>query len=243
MEVKNIFDAENLRRELFNLRDEDYRNFQAKLIPNVDREKFIGICTPVLCSFAKKYFGGDADKKSFLDDLPHKYFEENSLHALIVSEMKDFDECLTAVKNFLPHVDNWGICDSISPKVFKRHTDELDAEISNWLSSKQPYTVRFGLSMLMKFYLGEKFDVQILERAAAVHSENYYVNMMSAWLFATALAKHFDATIKFLSERKLSPQVHGKTIRKALESRRVTDEQKNFLRGRFKSDGTVWATL
>ena len=230
MEAKNIFDAENLRRELFKLRDETYRDFQAKSVPNVEREKFIGIRTPVLCSFAKKYFG-DADKKSFLDDLPHKYFEENSIHALIVSEMKDFDECLTAVKNFLPHVDNWGTCDSISPKIFKRHTDELEAEISTWLSSKQPYTVRFGLSMLMKFYLGEKFHVKYLQRAANVHSENYYVNMMAAWLFATALAKHFDATIKFLTQRKLSPQVHNKTLRKALESRRITDEQKIFLRG------------
>lgn len=225
-----MFDVENLRRELFTLQDEAYRNFQAKNVPTVDREKFIGIRTPVLCKFVKKYFRAE-DRKIFLNTLPHKYFEENSIHVLFISELNDFDECLNATKIFLPHVDNWATCDSISPKIFAQHTAELDAEISDWLTSAQPYTVRFGLSMLMKFYLGKKFDVRHLERAAAIDSEHYYVQTMAAWLFATALAKHFDAAIKFLTERKLSPRIHNRTIRKALESRRITSEQKKFLRG------------
>ena len=225
-----MFDTENLRQELFNLRDEAYRDFQAKIVPNIAKEKIIGIRTPVLREFVKNYFR-DGDAEEFLNDLPHKYFEENSIHALFISELNDFDECLTAIKIFLPHVDNWATCDSISPKIFAQHTAELDAEISDWLTSAQPYTVRFGLSMLMKFYLGEKFDVRHLERAAAIDSEHYYVQTMAAWLFATALAKHFDAAIKFLTERKLSTRIHNRTIRKALESRRITSEQKIFLRG------------
>ena len=193
-----MFDAENLRQELFKLRDEAYRDFQAKIVPNVAKEKFIGIRTPDLVRFVKKYFR-EVDAKDFLNDLPHKYFEENSIHALLISKLKDFDACLSATKTFLPYVDNWATCDSISPKIFKQHASELDAEISNWL--------------------------------AAIGSENYYVQMAAAWLFATALAKHFDATIKFLTEEKLSPRIKNLTIRKALESRRITAEQKIFLRG------------
>ena len=225
-----MFDIENLRRELFNLRDETYRNFQAKSVPNVAKEKFIGVRTPALSRFAKKYFR-DVDAQSFLNALPHKYFEENSIHASLISELKDFNECLSATKTFLPYVDNWATCDSISPKIFQQHTAELDAEISTWLKSEHVYTVRFGLSMLMKFYLDENFDVKYLERAAVVRSEEYYVQMMAAWLFATALAKHYDAAIKFLTTRRLSPPIHKRTIQKALESRRITAEQKIFLRG------------
>lgn len=225
-----MFDIENLRRELFNLRDETYRDFQAKSVPNVAKEKFIGVRTPALSRLVKKYFR-DVDAQSFLNDLPHKYFEENSIHASLLSELKNFNECLSATKIFLPYVDNWATCDSISPKIFQQHTAELEAEISNWLKSEHVYTVRFGLSMLMKFYLGENFDVKYLERAAEVRSEEYYVQMMAAWLFATALAKHYDAVIEFLTERRLSPPIHKRTIRKALESRRITAEQKIFLRG------------
>ena len=225
-----MFDAENLRRELFKLRDENYRDFQAKIVPNVAKEKFIGVRTPELTRFVKRYFR-NADAEKFLSDLPHKYFEENSIHALLISESKDFEECLNATKIFLPYVDNWATCDSISPKIFKQHTAELDAEISDWLKSEQPYTVRFGLSMLMKFYLDENFDVKYLERAAAVDSADYYVQMMTAWLFATALAKKYDVAIKFLTERRLLPRIHNRTIQKALESRRITAEQKVFLRG------------
>ena len=225
-----MFDVENLRRELFKLKDDDYKNFQAKIVPTVDREKFIGIRTADLCNFVKNYFH-DADKEFFLNCLPHKYFEEDSIHALLISEIKNFDECLNATKIFLPHVDNWATCDSISPKIFARYTDELYPEILNWLEAEHVYTIRFGLSMLMKFYLGKNFDVKYLERAAEVRSEEYYVEMMVAWLFATALAKHYDAAIKFLTERKLAPRIHNRTIRKALESRRITTEQKNYLRG------------
>ncbi len=225
-----MFDAENLRRELFKLSDEDYRAFQAKIVPNVTKENFMGIRTPNLNRFVKEYFQA-ADAESFLNDLPHKYFEENSIHALLISALKDFGDCLNATKNFLPYVDNWATCDSITPKIFKRHVTELYAEISTWLASEHVYTVRFGLNMLRTFYLDENFDVKYLERVAAVEARDYYVEMMAAWLFATALVKHFDATIPFLTGRKLTPRLHNRTIRKALESRRIAAEQKTFLRG------------
>ncbi len=224
-----MFDIENLRQELFKLQDEPYREFQAKVVPTVAKEKFIGIRTPVLNRFAKKYFK-DADAKGFLNDLPHKYFEENSIHTLLISAIKDFDKCLSATKIFLPYVDNWATCDSISPKVFKRHPIELDAEISTWLASDKPYTVRFALNMLRLFYLDENFNVKYLERAA-VKSEDYYVQMMAAWFLATALAKHYDATINLLETFRLSPQIQNKTIQKALESKQITAEQKIYLRG------------
>lgn len=225
-----MFDLDNMRRELFKLQEQNYKEFESKLIPTVDKEFFIGIRTPVLCKFVKKFFQ-DKDAQDFLNELPHKYFEENSIHALLISEIKNFDECLRAIKNFLPYVDNWATCDSISPKIFKQHTDELDAEILNWLHAEQPYAIRFGLSMLMKFYLDEKFTERYLEQAAKVDSDDYYVKMMAAWFFATALAKHFDVAIKFLTERRLPKWIHNKTIQKALESRRITAEQKIKLRG------------
>ncbi len=225
-----MFDIENFQRELFKLRDEGYKNFQAKIVPTVDKEKFIGIRTADLCGFAKNYFRAEY-KDIFQKNLPHKYFEENSVHALLISEMKNFEECLSATKNFLPYVNNWATCDSISPKIFSQHTEELYPKILNWLEAEHVYTIRFGLSMLMKFYLGKNFDVKYLECAAAIRSKEYYVEMMAAWFFATALAKHYDSTIKFLTGKKLSASIHNRTIRKALESRRITAEQKNYLRG------------
>lgn len=225
-----MFEIEDMRRELFKLRDENYITFETKLVPNVNKESFIGVRTPTLCRFVKNYFQ-DKNAQDFLKDLPHKYFEENSIHAFLISEMKTFDECLRAIKNFLPYVDNWATCDSLSPKIFKKHTDELETEIANWLESTHIYTVRFGLSMLRKFYLDAKFEAKYLELAAAVRMEEYYVEMMAAWFFATALTKNYDVTIKFLTERKLSRQVHNRTIQKAFESRCIAAEQKIFLRG------------
>ena len=224
-----MFDTENLRRELFKLQDENYRDFQAKIVPNVAKDKFIGIRTPVLREFVKNYFHDGAEE--FLNDLPHKYFEENSIHALLLSEIKNFAECLTQTKIFLPYVDNWATCDSIMPKIFKNHTAELEIEIFAWLKSKNPYTVRFALNILRIFYLEENFDLKYLETAAKVKLEDYYAQMMTAWLFATALAKNFDATIRFLSENSLQSQIYKKIVRKALDSRKISAEQKIFLRG------------
>ena len=225
-----MFDTENLRRELFKLQDENYRDFQAKIVPNVAKDKFIGIRTPVLREFVKNYFR-DGGAEEFLNDLPHKYFEENSIHVLFISELNDFDECLNATKIFLPHVDSWAACDSITPKIFKNHTAELEIEIFAWMKSKNPYTVRFALNILRIFYLEENFDLKYLETAAKVKLEDYYAQMMTAWLFATALAKNFDATIRFLSENSLQSQIYKKIVRKALDSRKISAEQKIFLRG------------
>ena len=204
-----MFDTENLRRELFKLQDENYRDFQAKIVPNVAKDKFIGIRTPVLREFVKNYFHDGAEE--FLNDLPHKYFEENSIHALLLSEIKNFAECLTQTK--------------------KNHTAELEIEIFAWMKSKNPYTVRFALNILRIFYLEENFDLKYLETAAKVKLEDYYAQMMTAWLFATALAKNFDATIRFLSENSLQSQIYKKIVRKALDSRKISAEQKIFLRG------------
>ena len=218
-----------LQEKLFELRDENYKIFGAKLLPTVDKEKIIGVRSPALQKFAKKFFQNE-DTAEFLNDLPHEYFEENSIHALIISEMKNYSECLRAVKNFLPYVDNWGTCDSLIPKIFSKHTTELEGEIKIWLESEKIYTVRFAISMLMKFYLEENFDEKYLHWVAKVNSDEYYVEMMAAWFFAEALVKQYDAAIIFLEQKLLSPSVHKKTIQKAVESRRISPETKNYLK-------------
>lgn len=218
-----------LQEKLFELRDEGYKNFSAKLLPTVDKEKIIGVRSPALQKFAKKFFQNE-DTAEFLNDLPHEYFEENSIHALIISEMKNYSDCLRAVKNFLPYVDNWGTCDSLIPKIFSRHTAELEGEIKIWLESEETYTVRFAISMLMKFYLGENFDEKYLHWVAKINSDEYYIEMMAAWFFAEALVKQYDAAIVYLEQKLLSPSVHKKTIQKAVESRRISFETKNFLK-------------
>ena len=218
-----------LQEKLFELRDEGYKIFSAKLLPTVDKEKIIGVRSPALQKFAKNYFQ-DKDTAEFLNDLPHEYFEENSIHALIISEMKNYSECLRAVKNFLPYVDNWGTCDSLIPKIFSKHTTELEGEIKIWLESEKIYTVRFAISMLMKFYLEENFDEKYLHWVAKVNSDEYYVEMMAAWFFTEALVKQYDAAIIFLEQKLLSPSVHKKTIQKAVESRRISLETKNYLK-------------
>ena len=214
---------------LFDLQDIKYRDFQAKLMPTVDPENMIGVRTPELRKLAKT-LAKDSEADAFLADLPHKWFDENQLHAFIVSECKDFDKCVGLVELFLPYVDNWATCDQLSPKIFKKHRTELLEYIKKWISFDHTYTVRFAIGMLMEHYLNEDFDPAYPEIVAAVRSEEYYINMMIAWYFATALAKQYDAVIPYIEDRKLDVWTHNKTIQKAIESYRITDEQKNYLR-------------
>ena len=218
-----------LQEKLFELRDEGYKNFQSKLLPTVDREKIIGVRTPALCKFAKEFFC-DNDAEEFLNELPHKYFEENSIHSIIICEMKNYSECLRAVKNFLPYVDNWATCDSLIPKIFSKHTAELENEIKIWLKSDETFTIRFAVLMLMKFYLGKNFDEKYLHWVAKINSGGYYVEMMEAWFFAEALVKNYNAAIIFFEQKFLSPKVHHKAIQKAVESRRISLDIKNYLK-------------
>ena len=210
-------------------RDEEYADFTAKLIPNVPRESIIGVRTPQLRSIAKR-FGKNAGINEFLSALPHEYHEQNLVHAYIAESIGDFDSAVKTIEACLPYVTNWAVCDSMTPRIFAKHTGELLPIIKKWLQSAHPYTVRFGLRMLMCFYLEKEFASEINVLAASVCSEEYYVNMMQAWYFATALAKQYDSTVPFVEEHRLSPWVHNKTIQKAVESFRITAEQKAHLK-------------
>ena len=221
--------TEDLRTALFSAPDLKYRDFQAKLIPNLERDSMIGVRTPELRKMAKQ-FAKRPDVVDFLKDLPHRYFDENQIHAFILSEIKDYDRCVEQVNLFLPYVDNWATCDQMSPKVFKKHRPELLTQIRQWIRSRHTYTVRFGMGMLMQHYLDEDFDPDYPALVGSIHSEEYYINMMIAWYFATALAKQYEAVIPWLEEKRLDPWVHNKTIQKAIESYRIDAEQKAFLR-------------
>ena len=216
--------------KLFKSLDKKYRDFQAKLIPTVDADTIIGVRTPDLRNYAKILLKDDT-YLSFLEDLPHKYFEENQLHAFIISELKNYDQCITYINKFLPYVDNWATCDQMSPKVFKKHTDQLLNHIMLWIKSKETYTIRFGISMLMRYYLDDSFRAEYLELVSNIKSDDYYVNMMIAWYFATALAKQYNSAIPFIKMQKLDTWTHNRTIQKAVESYRVSDDQKEYLKG------------
>ena len=220
---------EKIRQELFSMQDKEYRAFQVKLIPTVDPETVIGTRTPALRAFAKSLVkSGETDE--FLAELPHSYFDENQLHAFIVSEIKDTERCFDEVERFLPYVDNWATCDQLSPKVFKKNRERLLLHIRNWIASDKVYTIRFAIGMLMQHFLDEEFDKEYPEIVAEVRSEEYYINMMIAWYFATALAKQYDAIIPYIEEQRLENWTHNKAIQKAIESRRITPEQKDYLR-------------
>ena len=219
-----------IREKLFELRDEEYKAFHAKLIPTVPPENIIGVRTPVLRKYAKE-MRKDPQIGGFLADLPHKYYDENNLHGFIIEQIKDYGDCLAAVETFLPYIDNWATCDMMAPKVFEKHTEELITPIHKWIASEDTYTIRFAMNMLMRFYLDEEFKPEYLELVSGVESEEYYVNMMIAWYFATALAKQYEAALPYLKERRLSVWTHNKTIQKACESNRITAEQKAYLRG------------
>ena len=219
-----------VQKELFVLQDLKYRDFHAKLIPSVDKEKVIGIRTPALRAYAKK-FGKKEEAKQFLEILPHQYYEENNLHGLLIEQIKDYDICLEELERFLPYIDNWATCDMLAVKVVKKHLDTFIDEVYRWMESDHAYTIRFGISMLMRYYLEDAFQMEYPEKVAQIRSEEYYVNMMCAWYFATALAKQYDKILPFIEKQKLDVWTHNKTIQKAIESYRITPEQKEYLRG------------
>lgn len=218
----------NIIKQLQFLQDLKYRDFQAKLIPNIDKSTIIGVRMPDLRKLAKKIDENEA--KIFMQDLPHTYYEENMLHSILISNMKDYDKCIKYLEEFLPFVDNWAVSDCISPNVFKKNTDQLIAHIKLWSQSTHTYTVRVAICLLMKYFLDEEFNVKYLQIATRIKSEEYYVNMMIAWFFATALAKQWDDVIFVLEDNLLDDWTHNKTIQKARESFRITPEQKQYLK-------------
>ena len=218
-----------LQKQLFELQDLKYRDFHSKLMPETDKETVIGIRTPVLRKFAKE-FAGTSEAEAFLRQLPHRYYEENNLHMMLITGIKDYEKCMEEIQRFLPCIDNWATCDYPAPKCFARHKDQVLEEAKRWISSGETYVIRYGIGMLMRLFLDEDFSSEYLEMAAAVQSQEYYVNMMIAWFFATALAKQWDAAFPYIQEDRLSVWVHNKTIQKARESYRITDEQKQILK-------------
>jgi len=220
---------DNIRNELFRLQDEKYRAFQSKLIPSVERDTVIGIRTPELRNYAKALAKEDG-ARAFLCDLPHLYFEENQLHAFIISEIRDFDLCMEEICRFLPYIDNWATCDQMSPKVFRKRRAELLEQIEKWIVSEDTYTVRFAVKMLMDHFLDEDFDAAYPELVAELRSDEYYIKMMIAWYFATALAKQYETVLPYIEERRLDVWTHNKAIQKSVESRRISPEQKVHLR-------------
>ena len=220
---------EEIEKRLFALSEPAYRAFQQRLMPTVSPERVIGVRTPLVRSLAKEW-KNRTETADFLKELPHKYYEEDNLHAFILEGIKDFDECVAALDEFLPFVDNWATCDSMKPKVFLKHKKELLGPIRRWMDSGKTYEVRFAVELLMNLYLDGDFDPVYLDWAAEIKSEEYYINMMIAWYFATALAKQYDKALPYIAERRLSPWVHQKTIQKAVESFRLSEEQKTVLK-------------
>ena len=221
--------TDEIKEELFKLQDKKYADFQSKLIPNISPDTVIGVRTPDLRKLAKKYEKKE-DISIFLNILPHQYFDEKQLHAFIISERKDFDKCIKEINSFLPFVDNWATCDQLSPKVLKKNKKALLDNIKNWLSSSHTYTIRFAIGMLMQHFLDEDFDIKYPKMVAKIKSEEYYINMMIAWYFATGLAKQYNAIIPFIENNNLDKWTHNKTIQKAVESYRITPEQKAYLK-------------
>lgn len=227
----------NLTLQLFALQDLPYREFQCKLMPTVNPETVIGVRTPALRKLAKA-FAKTKESEAFLKALPHRYYEENIIHGILLSSWKDYGRTVEELDRFLPYVDNWAVCDLISPQAFRALPADLPERARGWMGAEHPYTVRFGIGVLMQFYLDESFNPVYMDWVAALRSGEYYVNMMIAWYFATALAKQYDAAISFLENRRLDTWVHNKTIQKAVESYRVTDERKSYLRTlRRKGEG------
>ena len=220
---------EAIQAALFRLRDPEYGAFQKKLLPTVAEERIIGVRTPELRRLAKELCRA-GETRAFLEDLPHAYFDEDQLHAFVISREKDFDECLARVEAFLPYVDNWATCDQLSPAVFRREPEQLLPAIRRWLASDRVYTLRFAVGMLMQHFLEERFTPEYPALVGALRSEEYYVNMMIAWYFATALAKQYETVLPWLEQERLAPWTHNKAIQKSLESFRVPPERKAYLR-------------
>ncbi len=219
----------DLYKKFYSLQDMKYRDMQIKIIPSIAPESVIGVRTPELKAMTKDILKA-GDYNDFMKELPHKYFEENQLQAFIISGIRDMNECVEELKKFLPYVDNWATCDQMSPKIFKKHRKELLAYIKEWIRSDEPYTIRFGVKMLMEHFLDDDFDPQYPGMVAGIRSEEYYINMMVAWYFATALAKQYESVLPFIEQRRLDDWTHNKAIQKSVESRRITEEQKIYLR-------------
>lgn len=221
---------EKVRNSLFELQDQQYHDFQCKLIPNISPDKIIGIRTPFLRKFAKSFMHTE-EASEFLKIMPHTYYEENNLHMILISIMRDYDQIIAETDRFLPYVDNWATCDLPPSNVLLKHLTELLQKIKEWMASGHTYTIRYGLEMLMRYYLDDpNFKQEYLDMAVSVHSEEYYVKMMIAWFFATALAKQYETTLPYLQQHRLDTWTHNKAIQKALESYRITPEQKEYLR-------------
>lgn len=221
--------VQSVREKLFSAADEKYRLFQIKLIPNVPGDRIIGVRTPTLRKIAAE-IAGTPEAREFMRVLPHEYYEENGIHSFFIEKIKDYDAAVEAIDAFLPYVDNWATCDSMSPKVLGRHKPELLEKIKEWTASGKTYTVRFGIEMLMSYFLDGDFFTGANDLVSGVVSDEYYVNMMKAWYFATALAKQYESTVPYIEEYKLDKWTHNKTIQKATESYRITDERKSYLR-------------
>lgn len=219
----------DIESRLFELKDKKYKEFHSKLVPNIEPDTMIGIRTPAMRKLAKE-LAKQPEYMEYIHMLPHNYYEENNLHGFLIDNMKDYTECMAAVNEFLPYVDNWATCDSMSPKVFKIHLLELLEQIKIWIASDHTYTIRFGIKMLMTHFLDEEFKEEYLEWVADIRSEEYYVNMMIAWYFATALAKQMEATMPYIEEKRLDVWTHNKAIQKAVESYRISTEQKEYLK-------------
>ncbi len=220
---------DDIAAELFQMRDQDYAVMQAKIIPTVNSDRIIGVRTPALRAFAKR-LNKDSDAAEFLSALPHQYFDEDQLHAFVISLEKDFDKCIDKVDAFLPFIDNWATCDQLNPVSFKKNPEKLLPYIQTWIKSEKTYTVRFAIGMLMQHFLNERFDIKYADMVAEVRSEEYYIKMMIAWYFATALAKQYESILPYLEEKKLDDWTHNKAIQKSVESYRITDEQKSYLK-------------
>ena len=220
-----------IQRRLLSMQDVQYKDFNSKLIPSVDPKLMIGIRTPLLRKFAKELFKMEPEQTAaFMHDLPHRYFEENNLHAFLIENIKDFNEAMDETERFLPFIDNWATCDSFSPSIFKKYPDTVYQKILTWIQSSHTYTVRYAIGLLLSNYLDERFKPEMLELVSAVKSEEYYINMMIAWYFSFALIKQYDAAIPYIKKQTLAPFTHNKTIQKAVESYRIPAEIKDYLR-------------
>lgn len=219
----------NITNELFKMQDLEYRAFHAKLMPTIDIDTIIGVRIPALRKFAKNISKTD-EAKIFLQQLPHKYYEENNLHAFLLEQEKDYNNLIQQTESFLPFIDNWATCDSFLPKAFKNNADKLITKIYEWLKSNKPYTIRYAIGLLMSLYLDDEFKKEYADTVASIQSKEYYVNMMIAWYFATALAKQYDVILPYITEKRLGAWVHNKTIQKATESKRISPAVKQLLK-------------
>ncbi len=221
-----------IQKELFEMQDLKYRDFHSRLMPTVDKEKVIGVRVPQLRKYTSNFAKNSSQEiiREFMQTLPHKFYEEDNLHGFLIEKIKDYDQCIAALDEFLPYIDNWATCDMMNPQVLKKEPEKLLEQVKVWLKAEETYVVRFAMGCLMNYYLDEHFKTECADLVAEVQSEEYYIQMMQAWYFATALAKQYEVILPYLLEHRLNPWVHNKTIQKAIESYRITPEQKVYLR-------------